>query len=326
MSTQVPIASPFAASSTAQEVIAGIDLSGKLAVVTGGYAGLGRETVRVLRLAGARVIVPARDLEKARHNLADMPDVRIEPMDLMDPASIDGFAERVLSNHAMLHLLINNAGTMAGPLLRDGRGYESQFSTNVLGHFHLTCRLWPALTAAQGARIVALSSANHHADIAALLHDPNFAQRPYDPWQSYAQSKAATALFAVALDALGHGKGPRAYAVHPGGIFETDLARHMDPAIAEAYGMIDKEGRPIIAPEKGWKNTQQGAATTVWAATSPLLATIGGVYCADCNISALVEPGDQALSVNAVSPSVIDPLTAGRLWHMCEQLSGVGLD
>ncbi|NBC35456.1 SDR family NAD(P)-dependent oxidoreductase [Novosphingobium sp. FSY-8] len=326
MSAQAPIASPFTASSTAQEVIAGIDLSGKCAVVTGGYAGLGLETVRVLRLAGAQVIVPARDLEKARRNLADMPDVRIEPLDLMDPTSIDDFAGRVLADHPTLDLLINNAGTMAGPLLRDGRGYESQFSTNVLGHFHLTCRLWPALTAAQGARVVALSSANHHADIAALLHDPNFARRPYDPWQAYAQSKAATALFAVALDALGRSKGVRAYPVHPGGIFETDLARHMDPAIAEAYGMIDKEGRPIIAPEKGWKNSQQGAATTIWAATSPMLAAIGGVYCADCNISALVEPGNQALTTNAVSPSVIDQVSAGRLWQICEQLSGVALD
>ncbi len=326
MSTpQAPIGSPFAAASTAEDVIRGIDLSGKTAVVTGGYSGLGLEAVRVLLSAGARVVVPARDVGKARKRLAALDGVTLDTMDLMDPASIDAFAERLIARTHKLEILINCAGVMANPLTRDARGFESQFSTNVLGHFQLTVRLWPALAAAGGARVVALSSANHRASVAGLLHDPNYQVRAYDPWQAYAQSKAANILFAVALDSIGQHSGVRAFAVHPGGILETGLARHVDLQIARDFGMIDEDGKPIIDPEKGWKTVAQGAATMVWAATSPLLDGRGGVYLADNNI-AIRDSEDGAALTNGVAPSTTDPVNAGRLWQLCEQLTGLHLD
>lgn len=183
MSTpQAPIGSGFGAASTAKEVVAGRNLTGKTVVVTGGYSGIGVETVRAFRSVGASVVVPARDLAKAKAGLAEMPDVRIDGMDLLDPGSIDAFAERFLRDHEQLHILVNNAGIMAPPLTRDTRGYESQFAANHLGHFHLACRLWPALVAAHGARVVALSSYGHRR-AGIDFHDPNFLQsslRPVD--------------------------------------------------------------------------------------------------------------------------------------------------
>ena len=172
MSTpQAPIGSGFGAASTAAEVIVGRDLTGKTAVVTGGYSGIGIETVRAFRSAGAKVIVPARDMSKAKTNLADIPEVSLEVMDLLDPDSIDAFAELFLTDNRKLHILVNNAGIMAPPLTRDARGYESQFSANHLGHFQLTSRLWPALVAAEGARVVALSSYGHRR-AGVDFHDP----------------------------------------------------------------------------------------------------------------------------------------------------------
>ncbi|HEY4132850.1 MAG TPA: SDR family NAD(P)-dependent oxidoreductase, partial [Gemmatimonadaceae bacterium] len=199
MSTsQTPIGSGFGAASTADDVIRGRDLTGKTAIVTGGYSGIGLETVRVLRGAGAHVIVPARDLTKARAALAQFPDVEIATLDLMAPESIDAFAALMVERGSPLHLLINNAAVMANPLTRDARGYESQFSTNHLGHFQLTARLWPALVAAQGARVVCVSSRGHQ--FAPVdFDDPNFERRPYDPRLAYGQSKSANALFARAL-------------------------------------------------------------------------------------------------------------------------------
>lgn len=324
---QISVDSPFTASSTAEDVIQGVDLTGKTVIVTGGYAGLGREATRVLLSAGAKVIVPARNLDKAGENLAHLPGVIIEPMDLMNPDSIDAFARRFTEQYGTLDLLINNAGTMAAPLSRDARGYESQFSTNVLGHFQLTCRLWPALVAARGARVVMVSSANHHLTVADLLHDPNFDHTPYDPWKSYAQSKGANALLAVAIDHLGQQNQIHAYSVHPGGSWETDLARYItDDSIAKAAGMIDEQGQVIIDPEKGWKTVEQGASTIVWAATSPLLVDQGGAYCADCNVDRPAPDEEAHFPPVGVSPSVTDPVTAGRLWQMCEGLSGARID
>jgi NAD(P)-dependent dehydrogenase (short-subunit alcohol dehydrogenase family) len=264
---QAPIGSGFGAATTADEVIEGIDLTGKTAMVTGGYSGIGVETVRAFRSAGAKVIVPARDISKAKANLADMPDVTIETVDLLDPASIDAFAKRFLNEVDTLHILVNNAGVMAPPLARDARGYESQFSANHLGHFQLTCRLWPALVRAQRARVVALSSYGHRR-AGVDFHDLNFLRRPYDPWIAYGQSKTANSLFAVALDSIGQRQGVRAFAVHPGGI-ATDLIRHMSKAAIQASEIIDRDGNPIIDPENNKKTSQQGAATSVWCATSP---------------------------------------------------------
>lgn len=320
MSTpQASIGSGFGAASTAEDVIRGIDLTGKSVVVTGGYSGIGLETVRVLRSAGAKVFVPARDMAKAEHALRDMPDVVLNEMDLLDPASIDRYAGHVLAATDALHFLINNAGVMAPPLARDIRGYESQFSANHLGHFQLTCRLWPALLRAGSARVIALSSYGHRRG-GIDFHDPNFERRPYDPWLAYGQSKTANALFAIALDSIGRHQGVRAFSVHPGGII-TDLVRYMSVEQLEAGQVIDKNGKPIIDPENNKKTIQQGAATTVWCATSPMLDGMGGVYCADCDIAAALA-SDDSTELHGVRPRAMDPVAAGRLWQLSERLTG----
>ena len=324
MSTpQAPIDSGFGAASTTKDVIRGIDLNGTSVVVTGGYSGIGVETVRTLRSAGAKLFVPARDMEKAKTALADMPDVVVEPMDLLDPNSIDRFADRVLAATDALHILINNAGVMAPPLMRDTRGNESQFSTNHLGHFQLTCRLWPALVRSQGARVVALTSYGHRR-AGVDFHDPNFEHREYDPWVAYGQSKTANALFAVALDAIGQTQGVRAFSVHPGGIV-TDLIRHMTQEQIDASQIIDKDGKLIIDPANNKKTVEQGAATSVWCATSPQLDGMGGVYCADCNIARAL-PSNESAEMHGVRPRATDSVAAGRLWQLSEQLTGVRID
>ncbi|MDC0714173.1 SDR family NAD(P)-dependent oxidoreductase [Stigmatella sp. ncwal1] len=323
---QFPIGSPFGAASTAQDILKGVNLSGKTAIVTGGYSGIGLEAARVLASAGVKVVVPARNIEKAKQTLADHPEILIEPMDLMDPTSVDAFAERFLAANKKLDILINNAGSMASPLARDARGNESQFSTNVLGHFQLTCRLWSALVAARGARVIALSSANHRIKVADFLHDPNFEHGEYDSWKAYANTKAANVLFAVALDSIGQRHGVRAFSVHPGGIFDTGLLRHTDVSLAIAAGMADKDGNAIIDPEKGWKTREQGAATMVWAATSTLLEGKGGVYCSDCEVGTQLAEDEGPLSTTGVTPGVKDSVNSGRLWQLCEQLTGARLD
>jgi NAD(P)-dependent dehydrogenase (short-subunit alcohol dehydrogenase family) len=194
---QAPIGSGFGAASTAEAVIRNIDLTGKTVIVTGGYSGIGLEAARVFSEAGAKVIVPARDTEKAERALSPLPGVELEKLDLMDPASIDAFAERFLATARPLHILLNNAAVMMNPLTRDARGYESQFSTNHLGHFQLTARLWPALKQAHGARVVAVSSRGHtFSDVD--FDDPNFERRPYDPRIAYGQAKTAMRFLPLA--------------------------------------------------------------------------------------------------------------------------------
>src|SRR5215467_2227325 len=320
---QAPIGSGFGAATTAAEVIAGRDLTGKTVVVTGGYSGIGIETVRAFRSAGAKVVVPARDMAKAKANLADMPDVRLQIMDLLDPGSIDAFAKQFLGDNEKLHILVNNAGIMAPPLTRDARGYESQFAANHLGHFQLTCRLWPALIAAEGARVVALSSYAHRR-AGVDFHDPNFERREYDPWVAYGQSKTANALFAVALDSIGQRQGVRAFSVHPGGVV-TDLIRHMSQDQIDAYDIIDKTGKPILDPASNKKTPQQGAATSAWCATSPQLNGLGGVYCEDSYIARAL-PSDDSKELHGVRPRATDPVAAGRLWQLSEQLTGAAID
>lgn len=322
---QAPIPSGFGPTTTVQEVIAGIDLTGKVAIVTGGYAGIGLETTRVLAAAGATVIVPARTPDKAQAALQGIPGVEQSPMDLLDPASIDRFATEFLAGGRPLHLLINNAGIMGTPLTRDSRGYESQFAANHLGHFQVTARLWPALLKAEGARVISLSSRGHQR-AAVNFEDPNFEHRPYDKWQAYGQSKTANVLFAVGLDRRGEAHGIRAFGVHPGGIV-TDLLRHMTDEELQNYNLTRDAAhgfRPAgNSVEEGgfFKTVEQGAATSVWAAVSPQLAGMGGVYCEDVDIAALRPPdttGDRG-----VMPWAIDPEAAERLWTLSEALTGV---
>ena len=238
---QKPLHSGFDAKSTAQEVIKGIDLSHQTVIVTGGYAGIGLETVKVLVAAGASVVVPARDIHKAAKNLTGVPNVTIETMDLADPDSINAFAEKFLSAHDRLHILVNNAGIMWVPLQRDKRGYESQLSTNHLGHFQLTAKLWPALKKANGARVVNVSSYGHQ--MAPFnFDDPHFIHRAYETLQGYGQSKTANNLFAVELDHRGKAYGVRAFSLHPGSVNGTDLGRVAPMALFSKWARTMQTG------------------------------------------------------------------------------------
>jgi NAD(P)-dependent dehydrogenase (short-subunit alcohol dehydrogenase family) len=320
---QQPLHSGFGAASTAEDVIEGIDLTGRVAIVTGGYSGIGLETSRVLQAAGAEVVVPARDPQRAHAALKELDGVQVEPMDLIDPASIDAFAETFLASGRLLHILVNNAGIMATPLTRDARGYEAQFATNHLGHFQLTARLWPALLAAGGARVVALSSRGHRFS-PVVFEDLHFEHRPYEPFLAYGQSKTANALFAVELDRRGMSQGVRALSVHPGSIADTGLARYLDEDALQATGTIDAQGRPVRDPARQLKTIEQGAATSVWCATSEQLAGRGGVYCENADISPLVEDevawrADEAAP--GVLPYAVDPEAATRLWEVSERLT-----
>ncbi|GAA4205001.1 SDR family NAD(P)-dependent oxidoreductase [Streptosporangium oxazolinicum] len=333
---QTPLGTGYGPATTAGEVVAGVDLTGRIAIVTGGYSGLGVETVRALRTAGASVVVPVRNREKAAETLADIDGVQLEPMDLQDPASVDAFADRFLDADRPLHMLVNSAGIMAVPFSRDERGYESQFATNHLGHFQLTLRLWPALLragAAVGARVVAVSSWGHRrSDI--VWDDVHFERRPYDPMSAYGQSKTANNLFAVELDRRGRDHGVRAFSLHPGMIL-TPLARHIGADDLRGMGVIDENGEPVIDPSRSMKTPPQGAATSVWCATSPQLDGHGGVYCENSDIAPLVPEGDDPVaaavervrtresSFFGVMPYSIDPHSATRLWELSEKLTGV---
>jgi NAD(P)-dependent dehydrogenase (short-subunit alcohol dehydrogenase family) len=304
---QHPIPSGFGAQTTAREVIGDRRLDGKTAIVTGGYAGIGVETTRVLAAAGAQVIVPARNLAKAEQSISGLANVTIAEMDLAVPSTIDAFARRF--GDRPLHLLINNAGVMAAPLSRDARGLESQLAVNHVGHFQLFTRLLPALRRAGGARVVALSSRGH-VRAAFDFEDPSFERRPYDKMIAYGQSKTANVLFAVEADRRHQGEGIRVFAVHPGAILETELARHYDPE--ELKGVVERARRI-----GSFKTVEQGAATSIFCATSALLDGIGGVYCENCDVAAIKSEGD-----DGVRPYAIDPDIARRLWTWTERAIG----
>lgn len=316
---QAPIPSGFGHQTTAREALGGRDLSGKTAIVTGGYSGIGLETTRALAEAGATVIVPARTPEKARASVAGIPRVELESLDLINPASIDAFAQRFLDTGRPLDILVNSAGIMAVPLTRDARGYESQFATNHLGHFQLTARLWPALKKSGNARIVSVSSgAIRYSGID--FGDPNFERKEYDKWIAYGQSKSANALFAVELDKRGYSSGVRAFSLHPGVII-TDLSRHLSDDEMRAMGALDEQGRRVASDPSRYKSPEQGAATSVWCAASTQLDGMGGVYCEDVDISVVV-PDDAPIGPGVVQWA-INPEFAERLWLLSEDLTGV---
>ncbi|MFI1170806.1 SDR family NAD(P)-dependent oxidoreductase [Streptomyces melanogenes] len=313
------IGSGFGPRSTAQEVLRGIDLTGKLALVTGGYSGLGLETTRALAAAGARVVVPARRRAAAEEALAGVTGaVEVDTLDLSDLDSVRAFADRFLASGRGIDIMVGNAGVMACPEARVGPGWEAQFATNHLGHFALVNRLWPAL-AAGGARVVAVSSRGHQ--LSGIRWDDVHFARGYDKWLAYGQAKTANVLFAVHLDALGRDAGVRAFALHPGEIL-TPLTRHVSREEMLDAGWVDEEGNV----SGSFKTPEQGAATQVWAATSPRLAAIGGVYCEDCDIA---EPVDTAGKVardeltTGVSAHATDPEQAARLWRLSAELTGV---
>jgi NAD(P)-dependent dehydrogenase (short-subunit alcohol dehydrogenase family) len=316
MTEQSPIPSGFGMRSTTRDVLAGIDLRGKTVLVTGGYSGLGLETVRAIAGAGASVIVGARRPDTAAADLAGIDHVTILKLDLSDPASIDAFAVEVAAHTSKIDILINNAAIMANPLTRDARGYESQFATNHLGHFQMTARLWPLIKAAGvGARVVALSSIGH-ARNGLDLEDVNFERREYQKWTAYAQAKSANALFALHLDQLGAPLGIRAFSVHPGGI-KTPLQRHLTMDEQIAMGWYKPDGSLVDI----FKTVEQGAATSVWCATSPMLDGKGGVYCEDCDIAPMWAEGMSPYA--GVRPHITDAALATALWKLSEDMTGV---
>ncbi|GAA2824489.1 oxidoreductase [Crossiella cryophila] len=297
---------PFTAHSTAAEVLTGVDLTGRTALVTGGYSGLGLEITRALTAAGAHVLVPARRPQIARTHL---PDTEIDALDLADQRDIRDFAARFLDSGRTLDLVIANAGIMACPETRVGPGWEAHFAVNHLGHYALVNRLRPALSST--ARVVSVSSSGHFlADI--RWADPHW-HTGYDRWLAYAQSKTANALFALHLDTL----GVRSFAVHPGSIL-TPLQRHIPREEQLALGWFAADGTP--AP--GFKTPAQGAATAVWAATAPELDAHGGAYCQD---NALARPAaTEDMLIGGVKPWARDPAAAARLWDLSAELTGVG--
>jgi NAD(P)-dependent dehydrogenase (short-subunit alcohol dehydrogenase family) len=316
---QQPIASGFNATSTTNDVIKGNDLKGKVIIVTGGNTGIGLETVKTLSKAGATIIVPARDIEKATKNLQGIANVEIEKMDLFNPTSIDAFAEKFLSSGRPLHLLINNAGIMFVPLRRDANGNESQLATNYLSVFRLTAKLWEPLKKADGARVINVSSLGHH--FAPFnFEDPNFQHRTYDTLQAYGHSKTAVNLFSLELDNRAKAFGVRAYSLHPGNIWGTELTREAPIEILQQFGFVDAEGNEVKEVIDSLKSISQGAATTIWAATSPLLNNLGGVYLEDVNIAELAT---DPLAQSGVKPYSLDEESAHKLWVLTEELTDV---
>ncbi len=319
VSDQVPTDSGFAPRTDGADVLAGIDLAGKTAVVTGGYSGIGLETVRALAAKGVTVVVPVRSPGKAAANLADVDgDVRTAPLDLGDLASVRSFGHAMLGELEEVHLLINNAGIMACPEARVGPGWESQFGINHMGHFALTQSLLPLLEKTPGARVISLSSTGHKmSDI--RWDDIQFRDEPYDKWRAYGQAKTANALFANALARRLAGSGGLAFSVHPGGIF-TPLQRHLPEEEMVALGWLDESGEPSELAKAGFKTPAQGCSTTLWAATSPNLAGKAGVYCEDCDVAAPTDPGSPMARYRGVDPHACDDESAERLWELSEEL------
>jgi NAD(P)-dependent dehydrogenase (short-subunit alcohol dehydrogenase family) len=310
---QIPIGSGFGPRTTADEVLAGHDLTGKIAIVTGGYSGLGLATTRALAGAGAHVVVGAKRAAAARDAVRGIAGAEVDEFDLADLDSIRAFAERFVRSGRHADIVINSAGIMACPETRVGPGWEAQFAVNHLGHYALVNQLWPALATGGGARVVAVSSGAH--GITGIRWDDLHFARGYDRWQAYGQSKTANALLAVHLDALGRDAGVRAFSLHPGSIL-TPLQRHLSKDEMIAAGWIDANG-DLADPT--FKTPQQGAATQVWAATSPQLDGLGGLYCQDCDIAALAE-GEASTGVRS---HAVDPEQAARLWKLSAELTGV---
>ena len=309
--------SQFGQDTTTDEVLAGIDLGGKRALVTGGTAGLGVETARSLAASGVAVIITARDMARGEQVAAGIrastgnEAVEAMQLELGSLASIRSFAENFLARYDSLNLLINNAGVMACPYMETEDGFELQFGTNHLGHFLMTNLLVPALVNGAPSRVIALSSRGHHMS-GVDFDDVGFRQRDYNKWVSYGQSKTANILFAVGLDKRLRDQGVRAFAVHPG-VIETELGRHMGE---EDRAMLQQRADDM----GGWqmKPVPAGAATSVFAATAPELENQGGVYLEDCHVAGV---NDQS-ATEGVRSYAVDPEAADRLWALSEDMVG----
>jgi len=314
---QSPLDSPFGHHSTALEVVEGIDLSGKTAIVTGASSGLGVETARALASAGAEVLMPVRNRAKGEGVAEDIrastgnDRVSVMDMDLSVPSEVRACAESFLARGGPLHILINNAGIMACPLQRSPEGWESQFATNHFGHFLFTQLLLPALERGAPSRVVNLSSIGHRIT-AVDFDDPHYVTRAYDKWNAYGQAKTANVLFSVAFNKRYTSKGVTANAVHPGGIM-TGLQKDLTQEEMNALGWFDEDGNVV----EGFKTPEGGASTATWAATTPLLEGHGGLYLEDCNVAAMATP---ELPYSGVHPYAIDADAAERLWKLSEEM------
>ncbi len=303
----------FGAESTTDDVLAGVDLTGRTAVVTGATTGIGIETARALAAAGATVVLTARDADKgeaARATIAgQVPEAAsggrldVGVLELGSLASVRAFAAWCTERHPVVHLLVNNAGVMMTPLGRTANGFETQFGTNHLGHFLLTNLLTPSLIAGAPSRVVNLSSGGHlGSDI--VWDDPNYERRPYDKFEAYGQSKTANILFAAELDRRLEAQGVHAFSVHPG-MIPTDLGRHMTKD--DFAALKARASRSPGGTLPAYKTIPAGAATSVWAATAPELDAHGGAYLADCQVA-------------TSAPWASDPDSAARLWTLSEEL------
>ena len=308
-------ASKFGAETTASEVADGIDLSGKVALVTGGSSGLGQETARVLAERGAHVILTVRNVPKGEavgegiRASTGNENVEVEELELGSLKDIRAFAPRFLARHPTLHIMVNNAGVMACPQAKTADGFELQFGSNHLGHFLATCLLVPALRKGAPCRVVSVSSRGHHLSPVVFDHI-QFERRPYDKWLAYGQAKTANVLFAVGLDGRLGIRGVHANALHPGGIL-TELGRHLQ---TEDFEFLQKRNRGMK-----YKSVEAGAATSVLAATAPELEGRGGLYLEDCQIAAV---NDEPGALWGVKSYALDPQNAERLWEVSEKLVG----
>ncbi|WP_200209635.1 SDR family NAD(P)-dependent oxidoreductase [Micromonospora coerulea] len=311
MTTSTPVNTPFSRETTAVEVVRGLDLTGRRAIVTGGASGIGVETARALAAAGADVTLAVRNVDAGQQVATDIAGttgndhVLVAPLDLADLTSVADF---VRSWDGPLHILVNNAGIMASPEMRTAQGWEMQFATNHLGHFALATGLRRSLAAAGGARIVSVSSSAHLRS-PVVFEDIHFHQRPYEPWAAYGQSKTANVLFAVEVSRRWADDGILSNALMPGAI-RTNLQRYIsDEDLARLRAESGGETMP------SWKDTEQGAATSVLVAASPLLDGVGGRYFEDCQEAGPNQPGTRT----GYAPYALDPEAAERLWQVSEE-------
>ena len=316
---QKPINSGFNSKSNAHEITKDVDLNGKIAIVTGGYSGIGLETTRELASSGAEVIIPAKRSDVAIKNLEGIvPKENVVEMDLSDLNSVKNFTDGYKENFIRLDLLINNAGIMACPETRIGDNWESQIAVNHFGHFLLTKELMDTMGGNDGARFVSLSSSAHSLT-GMLWDDIHFHNNPYDKWMAYGQSKTASSLIAIEFDRLMKDKDVRGFSVHPGGII-TPLQRHLQKEEMVALGWMKEDGSPTELTKNFFKTTSQGASTTLWCATNPSLNNIGGVFCEDCDIAKIKSEVDESMQrYFGVADWAVDVDEATKLWELTEK-------
>ncbi len=317
---QKPINSGFSNQSEPKDILKNIDLHNKVAIVTGGYSGIGLETTKALVAVGANVIIPAKRPEIANQNLNGVvSETNIIKMDLGNLNSVKNFTNSFKENFNTLSLLINNAGIMACPETRVGDNWESQFAINHIGHFLLTKELMSTMANTEGSRFVSLSS-SAHALTGILWDDIHFSKQPYDKWIAYGQSNTASSLIAIELNERMKNYGVEGFSVHPGGII-TPLQRHLEKEEMIALGWMDEDGSPSELAKNFFKSPSQGASTTLWCATSNDLNGLGGVFCEDCNIAKRKSEVDGSLQrYFGVADWAIDKNEAAKLWTLSEKI------